>query len=137
MKKRIIILIILVLIIVSVLYSCTGHTMIAKTSEYTSEMYTDSEIEAAIDVAKQYFRLHFYGCTLTEITYAGDEESKGYRDWALRNDADEVIVLISSFDVGPSGGDGSLNRNSTYTDWKWILVRKTGGKWQHADHGYG
>lgn len=46
------------------------------------------------------------------------------------------IVLLSSFDVDSSGGDGSLNPNSTYSDWKWILVRTDGGKWQHVDHGY-
>lgn len=43
---------------------------------------------------------------------------------------------VSSFDVDSSGGDGSLNPNSTYNDWKWILVRTNGGKWQHVDHGY-
>ena len=50
--------------------------------------------------------------------------------------ADEVIVLISSFDVDSSGGDGSLNPNSTYTRWSWILVRNKNGKWKHVDHGY-
>lgn len=46
------------------------------------------------------------------------------------------IALLSSFDVDSSGGDGSLNPNSTYNDWKWILVRTNGGQWQHVDHGY-
>ena len=59
-----------------------------------------------------------------------------HQDWADRNNADEVIVLLSSFDVDSSGGDGSLNPNSTYNDWKWILVRTNGGQWQHVDHGY-
>ncbi len=76
------------------------------------------------------------GCTLTEIYYAGDDCTKDYKDWADRNNADEVIVLLSSFDVDSSGGNGSLNPNSTYSDWKWILVRTDGGKWQHVDHGY-
>ena len=72
----------------------------------------------------------------TEIYYAGDDCTKDHKDWADRNNADEVIVLLSSFDVDSSGGDGSLNPNSTYSDWKWILVRTDGGKWQHVDHGY-
>jgi hypothetical protein len=59
-----------------------------------------------------------------------------YVDWAKRNDADEVIVLTSSFDVDASGGDGSLNPNSTYTKWMWILVRNKVEKWKHVDHGY-
>lgn len=67
---------------------------------------------------------------------AGDDSSKDHQDWAERNNADEVIVLLFSFDVDSSGGDGSLNPNSTYDDWKWILVRTNGGQWKHVDHGY-
>jgi hypothetical protein len=51
-------------------------------------------------------------------------------------DGDEVIVLVSSFDVDETGGDGSLNPDSTYTKWMWIMARQEGGKWQHVDHGY-
>jgi len=50
--------------------------------------------------------------------------------------ADEVIVLLSSFDVDVSGGDGSLNPNSSYHNWMWIMVRSGNGPWTHADHGY-
>lgn len=76
------------------------------------------------------------GCTLTEIYYAGDDTSKEFQDLADRHDADEVIVLLSSFDVDSSGGDGSLNPNSTYHGWMWILARPYEGSWQHVDHGY-
>ena len=89
-----------------------------------------------IDTIKKEFKSDWKGCTLTEIYYAGDDCTKDHKDWADRNNADEVIVLLSSFDVDSSGGDGSLNPNSTYSDWKWILVRTDGGKWQHVDHGY-
>ena len=101
-----------------------------------SAVYSTDEIKAAIDVAMDYFKKEFDGCTLTEITYAGDETSADFNEWAQRIDGDDVIVLISSFEVGDSGGDGSLNPNSTYTKWMWILARKEGGKWQHVDHGY-
>ena len=47
-----------------------------------------------------------------------------------------VIVLVSDFYVAPDGGNGSLNQDSTYTDWKWILVRNKGGEWKHLTHGY-
>ena len=101
-----------------------------------SELYSDREIQSAIDVIKNEFDFSWSGCTLTEITYAGDEASLAHQQWAERHDADEVIVLISSFDVDSSGGDGSLNPNSTYTRWNWILVRDKNGKWKHVDHGY-
>lgn len=104
--------------------------------EWKSEAYTEKDIESAIEVATNYFKKEFSGCTLTSITYAGDEKTIAHVDWATRNNADEVIVLISSFDVDASGGDGSLNPNSTYDNWMWILVRTNGGKWKHVDHGY-
>lgn len=101
-----------------------------------SDLYTTKEIEDAIDTAMDYFKKEFDGCTLTEIAYAGDDRSNDYAEWAQRIGGDEVIVLVSSFDVDASGGDGSLNPNSTYTKWMWILAREEGGKWQHVDHGY-
>ena len=94
------------------------------------------EIKDAIDAAMDYFKKEFDGCTLTEISYAGDETSADFAEWAQRIDGDEVIVLVSSFNVDASGGDGSLNPNSTYTKWMWIMARQEGGKWQHVDHGY-
>ena len=116
------------------LCACVANT--TENTEFHSDLYTDREIHAAIDTAIDYFDAEFSGCTLTEITYAGDEQTKAHAEWASRNDADEAIVLISSFDVDASGGDGSLNPNSTYSNWMWILVRDHGGAWYHADHGY-
>lgn len=115
---------------------CRGDVSNVKVLEYKSDIYSEEEIEEAIEVVKKYFRSEFSGCTLTEITYAGDDKISSYEDWATRNDGDEVIVLISSFDVDASGVDGSLNPNSTYSNWNWILVRKNGENWQHVDHGY-
>ena len=95
------------------------------------------DISKAIKTIEKEFEKNWKGCTLTEIYYAGDDEiSNEYKDWTNRNEAHEVIVLVSSFDVDSSGGDGSLNPNETYDDWKWILVRDNGGQWKHVDHGY-
>lgn len=48
----------------------------------------------------------------------------------------EVYTHEKAF-YAPAGGDVSLNPNSTYTRWEWILVRSNGGSWRHVDHGYG
>ena len=116
--------------------ACSGNVKKVQILEYSSEIYSNEEIQDAIDVTMDYFKKKFSGCTLTEITYYGDDKLADYQEFAQRNNADEVIVLVSSFDVGPSGGDGSLNPNDTYRNWKWILVRSEGGKWMHVDHGY-
>ena len=135
MKKAKFVLLLSVLAIL--LSACGGTVTGVEIVECESNLYTQSEIRDAIDEALDYFRREFSGCTLTDIGYAGDEKNQGYSDWATRNGGDDVIVLVSSFDVGPSGGDGSLNPNGTYTGWKWILIRERGGKWRHMDHGYG
>lgn len=125
-----------VFIFVISLIGCGGNVSDVKVTEYQSETFTEKEIESAIEAAKEYFQKEFKGCTLTEITYAGDEKTADHAQWAERIGGDEVIVLLSSFKVDSSGGDGSLNLNSTYTNWMWILARSNGGKWEHVDHGY-
>ena len=82
-----------------------------------------------------YFNENFKGCTLKEIYYAGDNENY-FKEILQQYGADEAIVLTSTFDVYGSGGDGSLNPNSTYKDWIWLLVRNKQGEWKHVDHGY-
>lgn len=120
--KKIICAMLCILLVFS-LSACGGNVNEVNTHNVESEIYSEEDIAAAIDTIKKEFKSNWKGCTLTEIYYAGDDSSKDHQDWADRNNADEVIVLLSSFDVDSSGGDGSLNPNSTYNDWKWILVR--------------
>lgn len=131
-----IICIMLCILLVFCLSACGGDVSEVKTHNVESEIYSEDDIKAAIDTIKREFMSIWKGCTLTEIYYAGDDYTKEYEDLVDRYNVDEVIVLLSSFDVDSSGGDGSLNPNSTYSDWNWILVRTYGGKWQHVDHGY-
>lgn len=106
--------------------------------EVESELYTADEIDAAIRTIISEFDRKWGGCTLNEIYYAGDIKNAAYQDVREHGTpADEVIVLLSSFDVDSSGGsDGSFNPDSTYDNWMWILTRTSGGKWKHIDHGY-
>ena len=134
MKK--LIALVLALVCVIGLVACGGNVKNVKITDYSSEIYSDAEIENEIDVEINYFEKNFEGCTLTEITYLGDDKLDDWQEFAERNNADDVMVLVSSFSVGASGGDGSLNPNSTYTNWKWVLVRTNDGKWEHVDHGY-
>lgn len=117
----------------------TGDVKNVKIEEWeASKLYSDNEIKAAIKVAEDYFKKEFGGCTLTKITYGGDTESLNETAYIKDNGGnyDKVIVLSSSFDTDSFGGDGSLNPNSTYDNWKWIIGKKHGGRWEHIDHGY-
>ena len=103
--------------------------------EVTSNIYSYDDITSAINTVIDYFNENFKGCTLKEIYYAGDNENY-FKEILQQYGGDEAIVLISTFDVDGSGGDGSLNPNSTYKDWIWLLVRNKQGEWKHVDHGY-
>ena len=94
-------------------------------------------IQDAKDAVTTYFEAEFKGCTLTQLCYSGDASADLFTEWAEECEADEAIVLYSSFDTDASGGDGSLEPNTTYDDFQWILVRDNGGTWEVKTYGYG
>ena len=101
-----------------------------------SSLYSREEIEEMMEVVEKTFRREFKGCALTELEYDEELSKKQSGDWAEQCQADEAVVLTSSFDVDGSGGDGSLNPNSTYSRWLWVLTRNEGGDWQLRTWGY-
>lgn len=125
-----------VMVIVLCLSACGGNVKNVNIVEVESNIYSSEDIKSAIDKIIHEFDKKWNGCTLKEIYYAGDDYLSNFEEHKERYDADEVIVLLSTFDVDSSGGDGSLDPNSTYEDWNWILVRDSGGKWKYVDHGY-
>lgn len=116
----------------------TGGSINVTVLPAESSIYSEEDIDAAVETILNYFgeSENFSGCTLTKISYAGDAVNQREAGFLDQYGGDELIVLTSSFDVDSSGGDGSLNANSTYSGWNWILVRDHGGDWRHVDHGY-
>lgn len=108
----------------------------AVTRDVPSEIYSEEDIEAAIKTIKTEFAFHWRGCELLEIYYAGDEMTAECQEWAERYDADEAIVLKSTFKVNKRDSAATLNEGATYDWWNWILVRGDGGRWRHVDHGF-
>ncbi len=101
-----------------------------------SEIYSQAEIDSAIQLVKNDFATDdWHGCTLKELYYAGDSITKDAQKRASLYKGDEVMVLMSSFYVDSSGGD-TFNPNSTYDRWNWILVRTSKGSWRLVDTGY-
>ena len=132
-------LLVLIVAAVSILCftGCGGKVSGVGIREVKSDIYTFSDIDDAVDVVTSYFRRQFDGSELVELWYVGDETKEEYDALAAQYGVDEAIVLKSTFTTGHSGGDGSLNPNDTYENWKWILIRDRDGAWSHADHGYG
>ena len=134
MKKFIAVLLCVVLLFS--LSACGGKTDDVTVPFVESKIYSQEDISLAISTITKEFETGWRGCTLTEIYYAGDDVSAEYQDWAERYNADEVIVLLSSFDTDSPAGNSGLNSDFTYKNWNWILVRTSGGDWKHVDHGY-
>jgi len=125
------------LVFIAILTACiwVSNIKIVRNIEFDSKIYTDEEITAAIDATMEYFREEFTGCVMKDIGYAGDETLDEYQEYVERNNAKEVIVLVSNFEVKESA-DGSLNSNSIYKNWNWILVREKNGEREVVDYGY-
>lgn len=127
-------------VLLAVLFSLTlcscGDISDVTVVDVPSEIYSERAINSAINTVKTYFKLGWSGCKLTEIKYIGDEYSESFDAWAKRADAYEVIIIVGTFEVDASGGDGSLNPNSTYRNYQWVLARSRLGGWHHIDHGY-
>lgn len=139
-KRRIIIVVMLLIIAVSIvsfaLRNKGGNVSNVNREVTVSEVYSQQEINDAMDMVVKYFRSAFKGCTLTDLWYKDRTSVSASVGWAKQYNADEAIVLISTFDVDSSGGDGSFNPNDTYSNWQWILVRNKGEEWELKTWGY-
>lgn len=113
-----------------------GDISNVKRTMTASEVYSEQDINDAMDIVEKYFKSSFKGCTLTDLWYEENVSVPVSKGWAKQYDSDESIVLLSNFYVDSSGGDGSLNPDSTYKDWQWILVRNNGGEWELKTWGY-
>jgi hypothetical protein len=141
LKKRSIIGLLILLsaiAITSILLSANkgGDISKVKLESSESQLYTQEDIKAVMDIVLDYFKREFKGCSLRELWYDEGVSNRDSVGWAEQYEADEAIVLLSNFDVDASGGDGSLNPNTSYRDWQWILVRNKGGKWELKTWGY-
>lgn len=120
-----------------------GKSSNAHVSIEESTKFSEEEINEAIATVKRKFS-GFQGCELTEISYIEAESNKIAEDYLKYGkgseksmDPDNVIGLLSDVKVDSSGGDGSLEPNSTYTEWRWILIRDSKSKkWRVDDWGY-
>jgi hypothetical protein len=145
-KIRILLMLCLILAVFFIVsYSQGGKTSNVAVSIEESDKFTHKEIIEAINVVKRKFReVGFDGCEMTKLWYS-EKESNNIIEGYLNSGggsknaikAENVIVLLSNFDVNSSGANKGFNPNSTYTDWNWILVRdsKT-DKWRVKDLGY-
>lgn len=143
MKKMIFFLSLILVLFSLIACKKVGITNNVVVSIEKSDKFSEEEITDAINCVKKKSK-DFDGCNFTELWYDQEKSNnilKGYLENGKGSvngvKVENVIVLLSTFDVDSSGGDGSLNPNSTYSNWNWILIRdsKT-GNWKVDDWGY-
>ena len=131
--KRIFSLILLCTLTLS-LSSC-GTLNFVDIEEFSSEIYTGRDIADAMEVVLEEFQGK-KDRILLNLSYIGDSEISDYKDWADRNGADEVIVFLTDYYVSFFSDTPTQNTASEYENWKFILVRSSGGEWEIVDQGY-
>ena len=116
------------------LTSC-GTLNFVDIEEFSSEIYTDRDITSAMEVVLEEFQGK-NDRILLSLSYIGDSEISDYRDWADRNNADEVIVFLTDYYISFFSDTPTQNAGSTYENWNFILVRTASGEWEIVDQGY-
>lgn len=93
-----------------------------------STKFSKEEIDNAVDCLKRSF--DFEACTLTKIYYNEEISNTAVEDYLQFGNgsvnkvkAENVIVLLSDFDVDNSGDNPVLNPGESYTNYNWILIR--------------
>lgn len=107
-----------------------------------STKFSKEEIDNAVDCLKRSF--DFEACTLTKIYYNEEISNTAVEDYLQFGNgsvnkvkAENVIVLLSDFDVDNSGDNPVLNPGETYTNYNWILIRDDkNSDWKVDDRGF-
>lgn len=120
--------------LVITLSSC-GTLNFVDIEEFSSEIYTGRDIADAMEVVLEEFQGK-KDRILLNLSYIGDAKIADYKDWADRNSADEVIVFLTDYYVSFFSDTPTQNTASEYENWKFILVRSSGGEWEIVDQGY-
>ena len=107
-----------------------------------STKFSKEEIDNAVDCLKRSF--DFEACTLTKIYYNEEISNTAVEDYLQFGNgsvnkvkAENVIVLLSDFDVDNSGDNPVLNPGESYTNYNWILIRDDkNSNWKVDDCGF-
>ena len=117
------------------------HTFANATIERgESALYTDKELDAALRVVKNRFRLwSLRGYEVHRIAYGGDKEcSEKNLAWLNRINAasgakepfTQCIMFVSDFHTADEYLGNGFEPDFEYKGWQWWLARTDGGRWK-------
>lgn len=90
-------------------------------------LYSEEEIEIAMDLASEHFENMMYNCTLNVLYYDeinNNELSEYWTNWNQEHNPDftQVIIISSIFNVGKIGGPSNLEKGKTYLDYYYVVT---------------
>ena len=105
----------------------------------STDRYTEADILAAFNAIETEFASEFEGCTLEEVRYDSEVETR-HLDEMLEHGQKgkgDLIVVLSEFMTDWRAADGGFSPNDRYEDWQWILTRPSqDAPWKVVDWGY-
>jgi len=141
-KVEAIITMIIFCLILTVCSPAPGYSANVEISIGASVKFNSTEIEDAIECIKDEF-LDFTDCELVNLWYDEATSNKKIESYLIsgggrdKNIGEEnIIIFLSNFNTG-SRAEMTMNQNSTYSHWQWILIRDSeAGEWTVAAFGY-
>ena len=140
MKNRktltVVILICIIAIIAGVLlYKPPGKTADAEVIQASSGLFSNEEMNEAVECIKNHFKKEFRDCELLKLKYVSDTEntSPQYAYLLKEYDIDQYIVYRMTFKVGKRYNP-SYESNST-EEINIVLGRKANGTWKYLTGG--
>ncbi len=104
---------------------------------WTSEIYSDEDLQAAVDKIVSYFDIKV---EMQEITYQWDEESANQLSYCkeLNPEVDECVFFKTNFYIPQQDAvmAWAFEPDTTLTDYEWYLGRTAGGEWNVLSAGY-
>lgn len=143
MRKIVFFLCLILMVLSLMVVTQVGKTDNVVVNIGATDKFSKNEVNDAVNCVKESFK-SFKGCTLTKLWY-DEKKSNQCIEGYLKNGRgsvngvkpENVIVLLSNFDVDSSGGNGGVNPNSTYDNYNWILIRDSkADNWKVDDRGY-
>ncbi|WP_195419889.1 hypothetical protein [Collinsella sp. D33t1_170424_A12] len=105
----------------------------------STDHYTEADILAAFNAIETEFASEFEGCTLEEVRYDSEVETR-HLDEMLEHGQKgkgDLIVVLSKFTTDWRAADEGLSPHDRYEDWQWILIRPSqDAPWKIVDWGY-
>ena len=104
---------------------------------WTSEIYSDEDLQAAVDKIVNYFDVKV---EMQEITYQWDEESANQLSYCkeLNPEIDECAFFKTNFYIPQQDAvmAWAFEPDTTLTGYEWYLGRTAGGEWNVLTAGY-